>query len=94
MVKPLCHITRWTIVPGTKACAAARKLEDQRFLSRDAPKLPLRNCDYPNCECHYVPTPIVVAGRGVRARWVLRSTVTKAKRSAAVPSAARRKNDR
>jgi hypothetical protein len=36
------------------ACAAARKLEDQRFLSREAPRLPLRNCDYPNCECHYV----------------------------------------
>ena len=54
MVKPVMSHHAVTIVPGVKACAAARKLEDQRFLSREAPKLPLRNCDYPNCECHYV----------------------------------------
>ena len=54
MVKPVMSHHAVTIVPGVKACAAARKLEDQRFLSREAPRLPLRNCDYPNCECHYV----------------------------------------
>jgi hypothetical protein len=42
-----------TVVTGAKACAAARALADQRFLSREAPKLPLRNCACANCECRY-----------------------------------------
>ena len=52
-VKPVMSHHAVTIVPGAKACAAARKLEDKRFLSREAPKLPLRACDCPNCDCHY-----------------------------------------
>jgi hypothetical protein len=42
-----------TIVPGRNACAEARALVDQRFLSRDAPTLPLKNCGTPQCECRY-----------------------------------------
>jgi len=42
-----------TIAPGTRACAAARELQGQRFLSREAPPLPLKNCGSPQCECHY-----------------------------------------
>ena len=41
------------IAPGRLACAEARALLDQRFLSRDAPPLPLKNCGTPQCECRY-----------------------------------------
>ena len=43
-----------SIAPGAKACGAARKLEDRRFLSREAPVLPLKACDCSNCTCRYV----------------------------------------
>ena len=42
-----------TIVPGRRACAEARALQGQRFLSREAPPLPLKNCGSPQCECRY-----------------------------------------
>jgi len=42
-----------SVVAGRHACAAARALRDQRFLSRDAPPLPLKNCGSPQCECRY-----------------------------------------
>jgi hypothetical protein len=42
-----------TIAPGARACKEARALQGQRFLSREAPKLPLKNCGTPQCECHY-----------------------------------------
>jgi hypothetical protein len=42
-----------TIAPGRHACAEARALQGQRFLSRDAPPLPLRGCGTPECECRY-----------------------------------------
>jgi len=42
-----------TIAPGLRACKEARALQGQRFLSRDAPPLPLKNCGSPQCECHY-----------------------------------------
>ena len=42
-----------TIVPGPRACAASLDLREQRFLSREAPSLPLRKCDSSNCACRY-----------------------------------------
>jgi hypothetical protein len=42
-----------TIAAGPRACDAARRLQDQRFLSRDAPPLPLKDCSCSNCECRY-----------------------------------------
>jgi hypothetical protein len=42
-----------TIAPGVRACKEARALQGKRFLSRDAPLLPLRNCGSPQCECRY-----------------------------------------
>jgi hypothetical protein len=42
-----------TVEAGPKACKAARALGDQRFLSRDAPSLPLKGCDCARCDCHY-----------------------------------------
>jgi len=35
-------------------CDAARKLGDKRFLSAEAPPLPLPGCDSGRCECRYV----------------------------------------
>jgi len=34
-------------------CHAVRELADQRFLSSEAPVLPLPNCDQPDCSCHF-----------------------------------------
>lgn len=42
-----------TIVTGLRACQSARELRDQRFLSREAPPLPLSNCGSAQCECRY-----------------------------------------
>jgi hypothetical protein len=42
-----------SIVTGQRACDAARELSGHRFLSRDAPPLPLKKCDSPACTCRY-----------------------------------------
>ncbi len=42
-----------TIAPGTRACAAAQQLTGRRFLSREAPPLPLKECDRAECTCRY-----------------------------------------
>jgi hypothetical protein len=42
-----------TVVPGARACAAAQALRDRRFLSRQAPPLPLPGCDSGRCQCRY-----------------------------------------
>jgi len=47
---------RWhavAVVACEAACKAARALEQKRFLSVDAPRLPLAACDAPVCECTY-----------------------------------------
>ena len=42
-----------SIVPGPRACAEAQAMAGQRFLSRDAPVLPLKKCGSVHCECRY-----------------------------------------
>jgi len=42
-----------TIAPGARPCAQARALAGKRFLSREAPTLPLKDCGSPQCECRY-----------------------------------------
>jgi len=42
-----------SIVPGEHACAAAYRFTGQRFLSRQAPKVPLPTCDAFHCECRF-----------------------------------------
>jgi hypothetical protein len=42
-----------SIVPGVRACSQAQALQGQRFLSSEAPPLPLKKCDYPRCQCRY-----------------------------------------
>ena len=46
------------ILPGESACAAARELRSKRFLSRNAPRLPLPDCTkQDHCECKYRHLP-------------------------------------
>jgi hypothetical protein len=42
-----------SIVVGPKACAVAQSCAGIRFLSREAPRLPLRDCDCADCRCRY-----------------------------------------
>jgi hypothetical protein len=42
-----------SVIPGNKACAAAYRFSGQRFLARQAPRLPLPTCDARHCECRY-----------------------------------------
>jgi hypothetical protein len=47
---------RWhaiTIVGTTAACAAAEACRGKRFLSSEAPRLPLAECDAQRCECRF-----------------------------------------
>ena len=41
------------VAPGPNCCVAARKLDGRRFLSRDAPVLPLKDCNRTDCTCRY-----------------------------------------
>ncbi len=43
-----------SIEPGSYACAAAEELRGEKFLSADAPQLPLPDCTSANCECRFV----------------------------------------
>jgi hypothetical protein len=41
------------VVPGRHACAEAYAVRNRRFLSREAPVLPLPGCGSAQCECRY-----------------------------------------
>ena len=43
-----------SIKHATDACTAAKDLGGKRFLSADAPALPLPDCDAGNCDCRFV----------------------------------------
>jgi hypothetical protein len=43
-----------SIRPGKGACAAAKALQERRFLPSEAPITPLADCNSPHCECRYV----------------------------------------
>ena len=42
-----------SIVTGPRCCDEARALRGQRFLSREAPPLPLKDCGRADCTCRY-----------------------------------------
>lgn len=43
-----------TIVLQTSSCAAAAMCRNTRYLSREAPRLPMSSCPHPElCECTY-----------------------------------------
>ena len=39
------------------SCEAAQKMEGRRFLSSEAPRLPLPECDVPDCNCRFAHHP-------------------------------------
>ncbi len=51
--KPVLSHHAVSIATGPRCCGAARDLRGERFLSRDAPKLPLKDCDRADCACRY-----------------------------------------
>jgi hypothetical protein len=51
--KPVSPYHAVEIQPGRNACAAALALGSRRFLSREAPPLPLAACDRSKCDCRY-----------------------------------------
>lgn len=42
-----------SVLPGVPACGAVCRLAGQRFLSRQAPRLPLPSCDVETCACRF-----------------------------------------
>lgn len=47
---------RWhavTIVPSSAACFVSQACKRNRYLSADAPRLPLSGCDAGHCDCKY-----------------------------------------
>ncbi len=46
-----------TIKSLRSSCVTARALKDIRFLSREAPALPLEDCDVATCSCRYEHHP-------------------------------------
>jgi hypothetical protein len=42
-----------SVLPGTNACAAAYRFSGQRYLSKQAPRLPLPSCDASTCGCRF-----------------------------------------
>lgn len=42
-----------SIVPGAQACSSVYTFTGQRFLSRDAPRLPLTDCNSSSCTCKF-----------------------------------------
>jgi hypothetical protein len=48
--------SRWnavSVVPGPRGCLAVRGLTNRRYLSADAPRLPVPECSMALCECRY-----------------------------------------
>lgn len=46
-----------SIDPAMGSCAAAQSVRSQRFLSEDAPSLPLLDCSAAQCQCRYMHFP-------------------------------------
>lgn len=42
-----------SIAPGPRNCVQARNLVGKRFLSSEAPSLPLKDCSQSECTCRY-----------------------------------------
>jgi hypothetical protein len=51
--KPVQPYHAVTIAAGSRACPAAYELRGVRYLSREAPPLPLKDCNAKKCECRY-----------------------------------------
>ncbi len=47
------HYHAVSIAAGPQACEAAKARAGNRYLSREAPTLPVPGCTRPDCHCHY-----------------------------------------
>jgi hypothetical protein len=52
-IKPVQKFHAVSIEPGRNCCHGARLLQGTRFLSHEAPALPLKQCKVDECTCHY-----------------------------------------
>jgi hypothetical protein len=43
-----------SIKAGPRCCQAAKSMSGMRFLSKEAPRIPLPQCDAAACECRYI----------------------------------------
>ncbi len=50
---PTTNFHAVSIKVGSNVCSAAQSLEGKRFLSNAAPRIPLPDCDVPECECRF-----------------------------------------
>jgi len=58
-----------SVRPGLICCRAVEELAGQRFLSAEAPELPLVGCDTESCECVYIHHADRRSGQDRRDRW-------------------------
>lgn len=54
---PAANFRGVTIKTESRACYAVKQLAGKRFLSREAPKLPLADCTAQHCFCQYMHHP-------------------------------------
>ena len=52
--KPSTAFHAVSVAPGPRCCGAAKEIEGKRFLSTQAPVLPLKDCNRSECTCRYV----------------------------------------
>lgn len=55
--QPASVTTHWRAVkisPGLICCNAVHQYEDQTLLAKEAPRLPLAECDQKECRCKYI----------------------------------------
>ena len=43
-----------SVVPAVRSCAAVKALARKRWLSSEAPRLPVPKCDARTCDCRYL----------------------------------------
>jgi hypothetical protein len=63
---PAKRFSAVSVQPSKSSCQAARSLKGQRFLSKDAPFLPVQGCTAQKCQCIYHHHPDRRTGNGDR----------------------------
>ncbi len=53
-VKPEPQFHAVSLQYSSAACEAAKSIEGRRFLSSAAPRIPLPECDVPECKCRFI----------------------------------------
>lgn len=53
LAKPRSYSAAEVVAPHEGSCHEARSVAGKRFLASEAPRLPMRDCDRPECHCTY-----------------------------------------